>query len=307
LYQLNSNNSDSPIVFLIGGGVLGSSILRVFLTLGYYQKNSSKINWNSSNESKLNELIHFTSSVFCVSDSKINRQVILIWAAGAAGFSSSQDQVENEREFFEIAIDAVSNMIYCNNNLKLKFFFISSIGGLFEGKTYIDDSTKPEPLRAYGKLKVAQESKLKKCGNIDSYVFRLSSVYSYIDNTKRMGLVQTLIQNGIQRVMTDIYGNLDTLRDYVMADDVALAIYNVSQSSRSDIKLFHLTSGRPVSIAKIKQSIESLLHRQILLTYKFHAHNSLNMCCKFNGYSGLWNPSNIEQNLTKIYAQRLRQ
>jgi UDP-glucose 4-epimerase len=301
------NNDNSPEIFLIGGGVLGSSILRTFLKFGYREGSESRINWALSNERNLEQLIKFLSSMSDGPNSRVENQSILIWAAGAAGFSSSEQQVNDEREFFELAIDAISNLVHHSNTVELKCFFISSIGGLFEGKNYIDETTKPEPLRNYGKLKLAQEKKLTEINNIDSHIFRLSTVYSYIDITKRMGLIQTLIQNGIQRAMTDIYGNLDTLRDYVMAEDIAMAIYNISQSHDYGTRLFHLTSGRPISIAKIKQCMESILHRPLHLTYKLDAHNSLNMCCKYNSYSGLWNPSNIEQNLANIYTRRLRQ
>lgn len=304
MYYLKSNNT-GPRILLMGGGVVGSAIRDKFLSSGYYQHDKLTINWGADNRAKLNLLLTFFSKNSEFIEDHASDQTILIWAAGAAGFNASEEQANDENIFYEAAIDVISSLIASKKNIILKIYYISSIGGLFEGQHFIDETSKPAPLRPYGKLKVSQEAYLDSKDNIACYIFRLSSVYSYIDKNKRMGLVQTLIQNGMRREASCIYGSLDTLRDYIWAEDVAQAIYYASQAIVLDRKLFHLTSGVPISISKIKCLIESILRRPLILTYKFDKHNSLNICCKYNRYSGLWKPSDIMQNLYKIYNNKL--
>ncbi len=295
---------DRPIVIVVGGGVVGSSILKEYMRNGYLLQAQHKINWRSNNISKINSIFKFCEKYSDLFIKNRRKQKVLIWTAGSAGFEVSQEDAEDERIFYESTVELLESEIDIFNE-GLRIFLISSIGGLFEGQQFVSEQSTPSPMRAYGRLKMSQETFLLNRSSMNITIFRLSSVYSYIIANKRMGLLQTLIHNGLRREMTSIYGSLDTLRDYVWADDIAKTIYNVSQHTQYSRRLFHLVSGRPMSIKKMKDIIEGIIKRPLLLNYRFNKHNSLNICCVYDDYIGFWKPSDITLNLKKMYNKKM--
>ena len=57
-------------------------------------------------------------------------------------------------------------------------------------------------------------------GRLGKHVYRVSSVYGIIDTRYRMGLIPTLLRDGLRRQVSTIAGSPSTLRDFVWLEDV---------------------------------------------------------------------------------------
>ncbi len=295
MYLLKKKNS-RPII-VVGIGLIGVSVVEDLTTLGYEVCNRKKIDWNGSNQVISNEILSLLES--CMSDS-----TAIVWCAGKCGFNSSEaDTKVEELSFSEIIVGI--NEYLKRNGKRVSFYLVSSIGGLFESQLSISSYSHPKPLRPYGRLKQTQEKLLiERSGEIKPFIFRLSSVYGEVDSTKRMGLIQVLIDNGIKNKTSKIFGTQDTLRDYTFVKDISRFICNVIVSYYEyENNIFHLANGKPSSIKEIKEVIESKINKKLLLSYDLNASNDLNIVCRPNSYGGAWLPSQLTENIRKIYNQ----
>jgi nucleoside-diphosphate-sugar epimerase len=103
--------------------------------------------------------------------------------------------------------------------------------------------------------------------DVNVLIYRLSSVYGYVGNHKRLGLVPTLIRNGKNMKVSCIFGRIDTLRDYVLASDIGKFVaYSILESNHG-FNLFTLASGKPSSIFEILRSVERLLNNRLYLQF----------------------------------------
>jgi nucleoside-diphosphate-sugar epimerase len=209
-----------------------------------------------------------------------------------------------EKELFKTTLQSLTEVLVQTDDTR--FFLISSIGGLFEGQNNITSETHVRPMRPYGHLKMEQEQLIATQLNIPSAVFRLPSVYSFINPNKRTGLIQTMAMNGLMRQTTSIFGSPSTLRDYVWADDIADSLIRFCEAEDISSKPYHFFTGRPISILHIQASIERVLRRPIQLSFEYDPSNTLNICGNAETYGGFWKPSGLTQNIKSIISQHLQ-
>ena len=202
------------------------------------------------------------------------QDIDLLWSAGSGGFVLSDEDADREAEAFEACLAAFSAIrSQVGTTSRVRFHFVSSAGGLFESQRLVDGCSLPEPLRPYGRLKLRQEQLAEVAvGASDLHVYRLSSVYGRIRPGRRSGLVSTLVFNTLRQRVSTIRGRLDTLRDYVWADDIGRYIYErmMNQDIGGDVVI--LASGRPASI----HDVRSLVHRVSGKTSYIHCASSDN-------------------------------
>lgn len=192
-----------------------------------------------------------------------------IWAAGRAGFGASSLQTEAELEQFQRVLEHASERP-CHHTSR-HFHLVSSAGGLFEGQHHVQRSTAPKPLRPYGKLKATQETLLVAAARQDTVdIYRPSSVYGPIDRRFRMGLIPVLIDNGLNHRESVIFGSLQTLRDYVMVDDLGRFIGQrvvAVQRRELPVERHFLVTGSSNSIFEICHQVRAVIGRPIYLKY----------------------------------------
>ncbi len=192
------------------------------------------------------------------------RYIDWVWGAGIAGFGASESEAGKELELFTAFVDAAEcSRAGAAAERSVRVHFISSAGGLYEGRRVVDVNTRPAPVRAYGRLKLRQEGLgVDRFGAHDAFIYRLSSVYGYIRSGKRLGLVTTLLGNTLRQQMTGISGRLDTLRDYVWVDDVARYICSrILDENSSAGHASILASARPASIHEIRLIVRRVTRR----------------------------------------------
>ena len=142
-------------------------------------------------------------------------------------------------------------------------------------------------------------------GSLSCAIIRLPSVYSYITPNKRTGLIQAMTHNALLRRITTIYGAPSTLRDYVWADDVGRTLVRLCEAPTLSKMPYNLFSGQPISIVYVHSHLEQILRRSVHLCFKYHAHNALNICGKRASYDGIWQPTDLIENMRRVVHQAL--
>lgn len=191
------------------------------------------------------------------------RPLSIVWAAGNAGFSATEDEAASELEAYRDVVALARGIRETAAPLSHTFHMISSAGGLYEGRAVRSATETPTPLRSYGRLKLAEERHAfdELPGGVT--VYRPSSVYTAPRQGHRLGLIGTLIRNGMAQRPTTIVGALDTLRDYVMARDVGAYVAERALADNDDADVHMLVSGHGASILQVMTAVESVIRRRL--------------------------------------------
>ena len=192
----------------------------------------------------------------------------VVWAAGRAGFQSGDSAHQSEFENFERVLSLGTRIALKTPRCRVRFFLVSSAGGLYEGQRNVSLSTPAVPLRAYGRFKLMQEQALRQAEGYDaSFVYRPSTIYG-LALKGRVGLVYALLLNGLRQRVSAISGNATTLRDYVFNRDLGRFIADeILSLTETEAPPRFLVSGKPSSIQEIATIAEDLLGRKLYLSY----------------------------------------
>lgn len=193
----------------------------------------------------------------------------IIWAAGRAGFGADEASAAAERATFERVTSALAEHARARPGLDVRLHFIGSAGGLFEGRRRVEADTAPRPLRPYGHLKLAQEQHLlAQDGFRGVGIYRLTSVFGYLVEGQRRGLVTTLIGNALKGRVTHLVGDLTTLRDYTFTEDIAafVAARAISGAARREVTT--LAAGRAASIHEVQGMVVNAVGRKLFVAFE---------------------------------------
>lgn len=231
-------------------------------------------------------------------------QVRLLWTAGRAGFGSSAADVESEVESLDDVLRALGGASAELTN-SLDLHFVSSLGGIFEGQRRIDLHSRPAPRRPYGHLKARQEALLATSPfAARSCVYRLSSVYGAPTGRQRRGLIPTLIENGRRGASTRIVGRLDTLRDFVWAEDIGRYLAGrLRRPLDSHPPTTALASGKPSSIHEVIDLVERQLRRRVPVSFAAELTNSLDITVAPEALPPGWHPTDLTTAIGALAAR----
>ncbi len=139
----------------------------------------------------------------------------------------------------------------------------------------ISADTAPNPKRFYGHLKLNMEKALENCPFNLIRIMRLTSVFGYIEENQRRGLICTLIDNGLKGRTTSICGTFDTLRDYVFVEDVASFISQeiFSKTITQGKQVLLLAGEKSCSIGEIIHLVEKALKHKLCLQWNLQPTN----------------------------------
>ena len=266
-YQVTNQSGIAFNILHFGIGLIGSAIKKELLGNHYFSNQNVKaikFDWNNPENCKkqIARLLQVEAISF-----QQSQKIFIIWSAGKAGFSVNEDITNKELLTFKLITSFLSLQL---NNLKVRsyFFFLSSAGGLFEGQKNVGQDSQPKPKRPYSVLKLNQENHLlKKHLFLSIEIIRLSTVFTIENFSKRKGLIQVLMENGIKNKITHIVGNESTIRDYICDKDIAHYIIRRILLGKIHQHISYLISGKPSSIFEIRRSIEKILGKRIYITY----------------------------------------
>jgi nucleoside-diphosphate-sugar epimerase len=200
----------------------------------------------------------------------------LVWSAGQSGFGSSGSELDVENAALASVLDLVDEFRERWPGIATQFHLISSAGGLFEGQLGVGPHSKPDPLQPYGQSKLAQEVEAQgRLSPMPVVIYRPSSVYGPVRHGQRMGLIATLLVNAYRYRVSILRGETHTLRDYVLASDVAQFMASRITPHDPQAGVFVLASARPTSLAEVVRMVEEITHRKLLIQYQLSPNNAL--------------------------------
>jgi len=247
-------------VLVFGSGAIGGAVVRALRRRGAYSPVPCAVPWDDPVATRgfLDDL------TIRLTDRAGSRAISVVWAAGRTGFGSSDEQAAAEMHTFTDVVHLVARLRGKAPSHQHALHLVSSAGGLYEGRSIRSPGDPPAPLRPYGRLKLAQEQHATaELSEEGVAIYRPSSVYT-APGRGRLGLIGALVSNGIAQAQTTITGALDTLRDYVLADDIGAFIADHSTAGVDAQDNRHmLVSGDPASIRHVMTTVESVIRRRL--------------------------------------------
>jgi UDP-glucose 4-epimerase len=246
--------------WIIGqGGLIGSALFRRLSDQHTAIFPTTKPPW--ADEAALSEYFERNASRFFQGPSLTQRQIY--WAAGKVGPSSLPEEVRGERRAFEIFLDSLRRN--CTGD-PTTLLIASSAGGLYAGSDAPphDEATDPQPVNAYGQLKLAQEEAARTLVNCGFHIVlaRLSNVYGPgQDLDKLQGLVSLLCRSAVTRESVNIFVPLDTRRDYIFVDDASRYLTHWAQcpaTKEPGVTIRIVASGQTISLASLIETTRSV-------------------------------------------------
>lgn len=144
-----------------------------------------------------------------------------------------------------------------------KIIFLSS-GGTVYGKQEIQPITEdmlPKPINHYGNVKLSIENALRIFhiqNNMNVRIARISNPYGPgQDYTRGVGFVDAALKRSIQGMDVEVWGDGETIRDYIYIEDVCSLLYELSLYE-GDESVFNLSSGIGISQKEVVNDIMKL-------------------------------------------------
>lgn len=189
----------------------------------------------------------------------------MAWCAGAGVIATSHQQLLAEVALFERVIDAM--------RIPPDVFLLSSsAGGVYAGspaRPPYDELSRAAAISPYGDAKLTMESMAGRLAERGSRVVlaRIANLYGPGQNlAKPQGLVSQLCVASLTRQPLGVYASLDTLRDYVYAEDaghmVAACLDRITAEGPGAVATKILASGSAVSIAELIGVVTRLFRRR---------------------------------------------
>ena len=190
-----------------------------------------------------------------------------------------------------------------------KVVFISS-GGTVYGKNVscpISEDAQTNPISSYGLQKLTIEKLLQLYNfiyNLDYRIIRLANPYGpYQRPNGLQGAVTTFIYKALLGEELSVYGDGSVIRDYIYIDDAIEGILNISNSEKTNYRIFNLGCGYGTSINQVIELIKTSLGCELVTTYKMGRSvdvpvNYLDIS-RYEDCFGKFNPISLEEGIKK--------
>ncbi len=209
--------------WVIGRGLLGSAVADA----GRDDVFSASIAW--SDPRRALEDLEGALEAFALDADAIAPTWEIYWCAGKGVTSTSREHLQDEVDVFAGFVD----LLLRQDGLNLahgRLFVASSVGGVYAGRTDppFTESTPPAPLTPYGDAKLQMEQVVRAASEaspLRTLVGRITNLYGPgQDLSKGQGLLSVIVSSYVTGRPTSVYVPLDTLRDYLYADDCAAMV-----------------------------------------------------------------------------------
>lgn len=251
------------VAWVIGSsGLLGSALCRELRGQGVNLFSpTQRFCWDNEQllAQQLAEAVHFFN--FQVGD--VDKWEIF-WAAGVGTMSSPASTLAPETNTLSVLMRLIERQPQLTAT-KGNFVLASSAGAIYAGSVdnVISENTPPAPTTEYAYEKLKQEDLLRLFtlanGRVTGLIMRISTLYGPGHSSqKRQGLITHIARCIIRNQPIQIYVPLDTIRDYITADDAAAKI----------IATAHTTTTRPGNYTKIIASEKPTTIAEIVSYFK---------------------------------------
>jgi UDP-glucose 4-epimerase len=239
------------------GGLLGAALTRQL-----HQKGNrlfapeTRFNWHQ--ESELFTQINVAVRQFADQLQPDDRWEIY-WAAGIGAMGSGHTEMAQETRALVALLESIASQPGLAGS-RGAISFSSSAGAIYAATTaeLITEDTPVAPSTPYAHEKLAQEAVLSSYSMQPNrpavLVARLSTLYgSGQSSGKKQGLISHIARSMLHNRAVQIYVPFDTIRDYLYADDAAVAIVGVLRliNERRGVTMKIFASEQPTTIAEI--------------------------------------------------------
>jgi UDP-glucose 4-epimerase len=259
--------TDPPIAWVVGRGLLGRAVEHAAQP-DHEVWSGPRFAWNEP--ARLHNQLSDAAAAFTAATG--TRPWRLLWCAGAGVVATPPEALAAETEALRVLLHAVTPLA---TNAPGAVLLASSAGGVYAGAdgSPFTEHSPTRPLVAYGQSKLDQEAlacEWAAAAGASLVVARIANLYGKgQDLTKPQGLISQLVHGTVRRQPVGIYVSLDTLRDYLFADDcgvLAMAalhrvVADAGRSGRPETVVKILASERPVSVATILAELRRVVGR----------------------------------------------
>lgn len=215
-----------------------------------------------------------------------------------------------------ISMELEENIIFSSNLFEAcvrkgikKIIFISS-GGTIYGNVKdcpICETHTTNPITSYGIQKLTIEKLLylySYIHGIDYRIIRLANPYGpYQRPNGILGAVTNFTYKALKKETIVVYGNGETVRDYIYIDDAIRGILQIADSEETQYKIYNLGSGYGTSINKLLKIIEIVTEKELDILYKssrsVDVHINYLDICRYEKDFGKLNPISLEEGIRK--------
>ena len=256
-------------VWVVGSnGLLGSALQRVLQRRNdHVFTPAGRFNWG--NESELNIQLEMTVKAFVAFVGNGNKWQIY-WAAGIGNFASTEAELATETQTLSTLLKLIESEAKLTTT-EGGLAFSSSAGAIYAGAKddVISENTAVSPTTDYAKEKLKQEKLLtnfgKKNNKVTILLARISTLYGPGQaDGKRQGLLAHIARCILRNQSVNIYVPLDTIRDYITADDAAsimvASLSEIRGSSGAHTKI--IASEKATTIAEIISVFKRIARRR---------------------------------------------
>jgi len=253
----------SQTCLVIGGaGFIGSHIAYALLENGYRVKIFDQL-CNMANPFPIHKVEIIQGDYYnCKEWELILKNVDFIFhnISTTIPFTSNQDLI------YDIETNVLGNIRFLNEVIKhpIKKFVFSSSGGTIYGNPKvlpIAESAPNNPISSYAITKLIIEKYLNYYNyhyGLDYASLRYSNVYGIGQNPKGMlGAITVFLTSLVKGEPITVFGDGNTIRDYVYIDDIVRANLLVAEGKASE-HIFNVGTGVGVSINELIGSIEQV-------------------------------------------------
>lgn len=246
-----------PTDWVIGRGLLGTAVAQELAPAPVF---TAAITWSDPRQA--------TSQLAAAAATFLQDQrepVRIYWCAGKGVTSASVEQIESEVHTFKSFLTSLEQI---RPDHGISLFLASSVGGAYGGRNDppYTESTPPIATSNYGEGKLAAEAAAaawaKKTGD-RAFVARITNLYGPgQDLDKGQGLISTILRSYITHTPSSVYVSLDTLRDYIFANDCARIVLagtrRIEATAAGTTVSKIVGSGNAVSIGSVLGEIRRL-------------------------------------------------
>ena len=262
------------IVWVVGaGGLLGSAVVRGARGRGDTVLESSNVPWSESSGT-VNAIRADARQLLELVSSDPSREWGIIWAAGHATTASDERQFDSELATFRSCLEAINAEL--RDTRGGVFALASSAGGVYAGSDTPPFSSKsePRPLGSYGRLKLQQETAARELldPTIRVLIARIANLYGPgQDLSKLQGLISRLALTSVTKEPLTMFVPLDTLRDYITADDAAARLLHWMLVDDAPLSIRVIASGQATSLGYLINLMKDITRTATPVAYGMHA------------------------------------
>lgn len=213
------------------------------------------------------DLKDITSVKKTIADHGIN---IVIHLASSLIPSSTSE--EFKRELNEIIMPTYALLEYLSEK-SIKIIFFSSGGTIYGNikEESIKEDHALQPINYYGYSKLMIENHiqfLNRTKNLPFLILRVSNVYGkYQKLEAKQGFIAVVIGHVLSDSPVEIWGDGETVRDYIDIEDLALLTNKIINSNINN-KIINVGSGQGTSLNEIIKYLETTVGKKIEVNYK---------------------------------------